>query len=68
MAVSEFDRVFSNQKDDGNHGGRCLCCECRITRGRCDYRDLPPDQVGRQLRQSIGLILCEVVLEQGLCL
>src|SRR5260370_28959814 len=57
---AESDRVFGGEKDDRDRRG------CRLGRQRTtckcgDHRDLTANQVGRQLRQPIYLILGEAV-------
>src|SRR5262249_54119375 len=54
---TELDRVFGDAEDYGDRG----CCQLGCQRGsgstgRGDHGDLPANQVGRQFRQSIGLI------------
>ena len=52
------DRVFGDGEDDGDRRG-CRLGRQRHSRAseRGDHSDLPANQIGRQLRQSIELIL-----------
>ena len=57
------DRVVGDYEDGGDRRG---CCLGREYSGgtRCrDHGDLSANQIGRQLRQSIGLILGEAVYD-----
>jgi pimeloyl-ACP methyl ester carboxylesterase len=59
---TKLHRVFGGDENDGNRRG---CSLGRQRHGhaseRCDHCDLPANQVGRQRRQSIDLILAPAV-------
>ena len=55
------DRVLGGNKGDRDRRGCRLGHGRRGDRARCDYGDLSANQFGRQLRQSIVLVLGEAV-------
>ena len=62
---TEPDRVFSDDENDGDRRGRSLGREGRSgTAGRSDHGDLTANQVGRQRRQSIQLIVGPAILDR----
>src|SRR5262249_6308147 len=59
------DRVFRDPEDDGDRRGCCFGRQRRRnTSGRDNHGDLPPNQLGRQLRQPIKLILAPTVYDR----
>src|SRR5262245_64674071 len=59
------DRVFRDPEDDGDRRGCCFGSQRRRnTSGRDNHGDLPPNQLGRQLRQPIKLILAPTVYDR----
>src|SRR5262245_8766891 len=61
---TEPDWVFAGEEHDGNRSGCRLGSDRRSIVGRGDYGDLSADQFGRQLRQSIELILGPAVFDR----
>ena len=58
------DRVIAGVEDDGDRRGCRLGRERRDTSERGDHGDLPANQIGRQFRQPIDLILGEAVFDR----
>src|SRR5262245_37332198 len=62
---TKSDRVFRDPEDDGDRRGCRLGRQWRRnTSGRDNHGDLPPNQLGRQLRQPIKLILAPTIYDR----
>src|SRR5262245_36526801 len=61
----ELHGVRGDAEDDRDRRGCRLGCECRSgTSGRNDYRYLPANQFGRQLRQPLELTLGPAIFDR----
>jgi hypothetical protein len=61
---TEPDRVFGNEKHDGNRRGRLGGRQCRGRAACDDHVDAPANEVGRQRRQPIGLVLAPAIVDR----
>ncbi len=61
---TELDRVFADDEDDGDRGGRRLCRKRRRSASRGDHGKRPANQFGRQPRQSIVLVFGPTVYDR----
>src|SRR6516164_11103033 len=61
----ELHGVRGDAEDDRDRRRCRLGCECRSgTSGRNDYRYLPANQFGRQLRQPVVLLICPAIFDR----
>ena len=61
---TELDRVFADQKNDGDRRGRSLGRQRQIRTSKCgDHSDRPADQFRRQRRQPSWLTLGPAVID-----
>jgi len=60
---TQLDRVFGNNENDRDGRGRSLGCERRWDSACGNHRDAAVNQIGRQFRQAMILIVGPAVLD-----
>ena len=63
---AEVNGINTDIENDWDRGGRCLCDPRGRAAHGCDDAHRPFDQIARECRQSIALVICPAILDNDI--